>query len=218
MKVSIQKDIKKFVEKYPKFSMIPIDNTNYIKLQGVIDIVDIEGVYWDSYEISILLLKQNYPHITPKVFETTEKIKREDDWHISVNGECCLDIIHKMILLENKGIDIISFYQNKIYPFFANHAFKLKTGEYANGDYPHQFDGIKYFYENDLRLKDVDLTILLLTSITNHKLPSRNAICLCKQRKYKYCHLPIAKKLMLFGQKRLLDDLLFFKLESLQSS
>lgn len=214
MKVSIERDIERFIEKYPKFSVVSFDNTNYIKLQGVIDIVDVEGVYWDSYEISILLLKQNYPHITPKVFEVTEKIKREDDWHISVDGECCLDILHKMLLLENKGIDVISFYQNKVYPFFANHAYKLKTGDYANGDYPHQFDGIKYFYENDLGLKDINFIIVLLTSMTTNKLPSRNSICLCKQRKYKYCHLPIAEKLILFGHKRLLDDLQLFKLES----
>lgn len=213
MKANIEKDIEKFIDKYPKFSVIEFDNSNVIKLQGIIDIVDIDGMYWDSYEVSILLSKKSYPKIIPVVYEVSEKIKRENDWHISINGECCLDITHKLILLQNKGIDIISFYQNKIYSFFANHVFKLNTGEYANGDYPHQFDGIKYFYANEIGLSDSTLIIKILTNITNNKLPQKTAICICGQNRFKHCHLATVIKLIPFGKKRLLEDLLLFKLE-----
>ena len=213
MKLPIENDIKKFIEKYPKFSIVEFDNLSFIKLQGVVDIVDLSGIYWDSYQVSILLLKKGYPHIIPSVYEVSEKIKREDDWHISKDGECCLDITHKLILLQNRGIDPISFFQNKIYPFFANHTYKLKTGDYANGDYPHQFDGIKYFYQNDLGLTDANFIIQLLTYITTNKLPKRNDVCICNQKKFKHCHLPIVEKIVAFGLERLLEDLAFFKSE-----
>ncbi|WP_293875648.1 SEC-C domain-containing protein [Flavobacterium sp.] len=212
MRLKIEKDIEKFIEKYPKFSIIENDNLNYIKLQGILDIVDLNGIYWDSYEVSILLLKKGYPNIIPLVHEVSEKIKREDDWHISEKGECCLDITHKLILLQNKGIDLIPFYQNKIYPFFTNHTYKLNTGNYANGDYPHQFEGIKDFYKNDLGLTDANFIIQLLTYITTNKLPKRNDICICNQKKYKHCHLPIVEKIIAFGRERLLEDLKNFKL------
>lgn len=214
MKAGIEKDIENFINIYPKFSIIEFNNTNIVKLQGIMDIVDIEGIYWDSYEIIILLSKKNYPNIIPVVYEVSEKIKREDDWHISMTGECCLDITHKLILLQNKGIDLISFYQNKIYSFFANHVFKKHTGEYANGDYPHQFDGIKYFYKNDLGISDIGLIIKLLAHITKGRLPQKTAICICGHNKFKHCHLPTVTKLIAFGKKRLLEDLKLFKLEA----
>lgn len=213
MKVSIEKDIEKFINIYPKFSIIEFDNTKVVKLQGIMDIVDVDGIYWDSYEVSILLSKKNYPNIIPVVYEVSEKIKREDDWHISMTGECCLDITHELILLQNKGIDLVSFYQNKIYSFFANHVFKERTGDYANEDYPHQFDGIKYFYKNNLGLSDIGLIIKLLTNITKGRQPQKTSICICGQNKFKHCHLAIVTKLTVFGKKRLLEDLKLFKVE-----
>ncbi|RZK14908.1 MAG: hypothetical protein EOO43_15705, partial [Flavobacterium sp.] len=178
MKDSIKKDIESFVEKFPKFSIAKIDAENVIKLEGVVDIVDVTGVYWDSYDIYILLPIKNYPYSIPKVYEVSAKICREDDWHISIDGECCLDITHKLILLQNKGINLLKFYQQKIYSFFANHAYKLKTGTYANGDYPHQFDGILYFYHNELHITDHELIIKLLTLLSINKNPNKYARCI----------------------------------------
>lgn len=205
----LKNDIEQFIELYPMFTFN--ESVEKVELNGIIDIIDTNGSYWDSYEIRIIVPVAKYPNIIPRVVECSKKVIREDDWHISEDGECCLDITHNLILLQNKGIDLISFYKNKIYPFFANHQFKLKTGNYANGDYPHQFDGIKYFYENEIGLSDSDLIIKILTLITTNKLPQKAAICVCNQNKYKHCHLPTVTKLIRFGKQRLSQDLLFFK-------
>lgn len=207
----IQKDIDKFIQLYPQFFILRSSNER-IDLKGIIDIVDVQGNYWDNYEVKIVVPTHKYPNIIPQVYELSTKIIRESDWHISKNGECCLDITHKLLLLQKKGINLISFYQTKIYPFFTNHTYKLNTGEYADGDYPHEFEGIKIFYKNEIGLNDIELIIKILTAITQNKLPSKTAICLCGQNKFKHCHLPIVTSLIQYGMQRLKEDLLFFKI------
>jgi hypothetical protein len=210
MNKKLNNDIDTFLDKYPIFSVIEKTEV-FVCLEGKIDIIDIHGNYWDSYEIRIKVPITKYPNIIPEVYETSTKIKRENDWHISTDGTCCLDITHQLILLKNKGIDLISFYQNKIYPFFANHQYKLKKGNYANGDYPHEFEGIQYFYAESLKLTDTDLIIKILKQIITKRLPKKEAVCLCGQSKFKHCHLPTVTKLILFGQQQLKLDLLLFE-------
>jgi len=210
MNSKLQNDIRQFIELYPIFSLLKTTDEK-AELEGVIDIVDTDGNYWDSYDIKIVVLIRKYPNIIPQVYESSKKIIRENDWHISADGECCLDITHNLILLQNKGVDLISFYQKKIYPFFANHQYKLRTGNYANGDYPHLVDGIKYFYENEIGLFDFELIIKILSSILKNRLPEKLAICICGQNKYKHCHLTIVTKLIRFGKQRLSEDLILFQ-------
>jgi hypothetical protein len=209
MNSKLRNDIDQFLKLYPIFSIK--EDAEKVEFEGLIDIVDTDGNYWDNYEIRIVVPVQKYPNIVPLVYEHSTKIIREEDSHISANGECCLDITHNLILLQNKGIDLIFFYQNKIYPFFANHQYKRRTGNYAKGDYPHQFDGIKYFYENEIGLSDNELIIKILSLILKNKLPEKLTICICGQNKYKHCHLPTVTKLIHFGKERLSKDLTFFK-------
>ncbi len=209
MNRKLSKDIEAFLDMYPIFSLVK-ETEIALNLDGKIDIIDVDGNYWDSYEIRIKVPIAKYPNIIPEVYETSKKIKRENDWHISADGACCLDITHQLILLKNKGIDLISFYQNKIYPFFANHQYKLKTGNYANGDYPHEFDGIKYYYAKELHLTDTELIIKILKLITTKRLPKKESVCICSHSKFKHCHLPTVTKLTLFGQQQLRLDLLLF--------
>ncbi|WP_278020841.1 hypothetical protein [Flavobacterium ginsengisoli] len=116
MSSKLKSDIEQFVQLYPMFSLMKSDNEN-LELKGLVDIVDTFGNYWDNYEIKIVVPFHKYPNIIPLVYESSNKIDREDDWHISTDGECCLDITHNLILLQKKGIDLISFYQKKVYPF-----------------------------------------------------------------------------------------------------
>lgn len=210
MNPKLKNDIEQFVQLYPMFSVIKSDDKK-VELKGVIDIIDTDGNYWDNYDIKIVVPIYKYPNIIPQVYENSKKIIRENDWHISVDGECCLDITHNLILLQNKGVDLISFYKEKAYPFFANHQYKLRTGSYANGDYPHLFDGIKYFYENEIGLFDDEVIIKILSSILKNRLPQKLAICLCGKNKYKHCHLPTVTKLIRFGKQRLSEDLVLFQ-------
>lgn len=210
MNRKLSKDIETFIAMYSIFSLVE-ESEVALNLEGKIDIIDVDGNYWDSYEVRIKLSTFKYPNIIPEVYETSNKIKRENDWHIAADGACCLDITHQLVLLKNKGIDLISFYKNKIYPFFANHQYKLKTGSYANGDYPHEFDGIKYFYAKNIKLTDTDLIIKILKQITTNRLPKKEAVCICGQSKFKHCHLTTVTQLILFGQQQLKQDLSLFE-------
>ena len=82
---------------------------------------------WGNYDIDVFVPTINYPQVTPIVVETTKNIERSWDFHISDEGICCLSIPHKLILAKRSGINLINFYRDFIYPFFANHQFKLKT-------------------------------------------------------------------------------------------
>jgi len=213
MNRKLSKDIEAFLDTYPIFFLVK-ETQDALTLDGKIDIIDIDGNYWDSYDIRIKVPVAKYPNIIPEVYEISKKIKRENDWHIAADGACCLDITHQLILLKNKGIDLISFYQSKIYPFFANHQYKLRTGNYANGDYPHEFDGVKYYYAKEFNLIDSELIIKILKQITTNKLPKKEAMCICGQFKFKHCHLSTVTKLIQFGQHKLKMDLALFVLDS----
>lgn len=214
MNRKISNDIQALQDIYPIFFLV--DKTEVaLTLDGKIDIIDVDGNYWDSYHIRIKIPIAKYPNIIPEVYEISEKIIRENDWHISTDGACCLDITHNLLLLKNKGIDLITFYQNKIYPFFANHQYKLKTGNYANGDYPHAFEGIKYFYFKELQLTDRELIIKILKLVIAKKTPKKEAICICGQSKFKHCHLPTVTKLIQFGQQQLKVDLALFEADKI---
>lgn len=217
MNKKLSKDFEAFLDMYPIFFLVE-ETDGTLTLDATIDIIDVDGNYWDNYDIRIKVPIPKYPNIIPEVYEISKKIKRENDWHIAADGACCLDITHQLLLLKNKGIDLISFYQNKIYPFFANHQYKLKTGNYANGDYPHEFDGIKYFYAENLKLNETDLIIKILRQITTKKLPKKEAVCICGQSKFKHCHLPTVTKLILFGQQQLKLDMAFFELDKIENN
>jgi len=208
----LQREIDKFISLYPNFNERDIPSGNKA-IRGHIDIVDVKGDLWNTYEIEIIIPIEHFPYVTPLVFEISEKVERTEDWHISDKGLCCLDITHNLILLEKKGLNLISFYQEKIYPFFANHTYRIQTGIYANGDYPHEFEGVKCFYVNDLGLEDHDFTVCLLECIVSRKLPERNSLCLCGREKYKKCHMPIVERLLSFGYPQLMDDLGQFRNE-----
>ena len=140
------------------------------------------------------------------------KIDRNEDWHISEKGFCCLDIDHELEYAAKRGINIITFYQKKIYPFFANSLYKMKNGNYANEEYKHHFDGIIQFYDEKLKLKDVSVIVKILTSVKNNNIPGRNQFCVCgKDVKFKYCHLSTIDFLKSLSKDRIKKDLVGFK-------
>lgn len=207
MNQSFDKAVNNFLNLYANFTSKNENQSNIVNLEGRIDIIDINGNYWDSFDIRISIQKSNYPFIIPRVFEISKVIEREDDWHIGIDDECCLDITHNLILLQSIGIDLVTFYQTKIYSFFANYLYKKETGEYANGDYPHLFEGVKHYYDYKLGLSDTELIIKLLNCIIENKVPKRFKLCICGKKKFKNCHLNTIESLKKYGIKQLEEDL-----------
>lgn len=208
----LERNINSFLNTYPKFKYYERPKKKCSILKGVIDICDVDGNYWDSFNIEIFIEKQKYPYTVPIVKETSKKIERTDEWHISEDGFCCLDIDHELEYMSKRGMNIISFYQEKVYPFFTNAMYKMKNGDYANEEYKHHFDGVIQFYNEKLKLNNVSVITKILTSVIDNHIPGRNQFCVCgKEVKIKKCHLSSIDFLKSLPKDRLQKDLEGFK-------
>lgn len=208
----LDKDLKAFLDLYSQFIYYERPKKQCLLLKGDIDICDVDGNYWDTFEIEIYIDKVKYPYHAPIVIESSNIIERDIDWHISKKGVCCLDIDHQLEYLSKRGVNITSFYQEKIYPYFTNTLYRIKNGEYANGEYFHNFDGIIQFYKEKLQISDIQTIIKILNSILENKVPGRNNLCLCgSEKKIKKCHLEPIEFLKSLSKGRIIKDLDGFK-------
>lgn len=209
----LEKDIESFLEIYPGYSFDKRPGKKYSKIKGEIDICDTAGSYLDSFDIEIWLDNDRYPYTVPIVRECSTKIERHEDWHIDDDGCCCLDIEHELEFKAKKGIELVSFYQDSIYPFFANTIYKMNFGRYANGEYNHFFRGVVQFYSKKLLLTDNLLIVKILKAVLSNNIPGRNARpCICGQdKKFKRCHLKCFDFLQCLTRARLLKDLAGFE-------
>ena len=212
MNSQLKTDLKSFLEHFYKFELIDSKNPDAIVIVGVIDIVDEADEHWESYKIKINFNKNDYPNVIPSVFELSNKISRNWDFHISKKGECCLDISHELINQKRRGIVLTNFYKDLIYPFFANHQYLLKKGNYANGEYLHDDKGVVQFYEEEFGLTETNKIIEILKLALGKSKAERNKECpICGNPKYKKCCKPIVNKLIIYGWKQLESDLEMFK-------
>ncbi|MCF8350510.1 MAG: hypothetical protein K9H15_05040 [Bacteroidales bacterium] len=191
---------------FPKLSYIYNEKSKIWIIFGELDICDQRGNYWDTFDIEISL-PITYPYCFPLVKETSKKIIRDAEWHIDKDGYCCVDIDHRLLVLEKRGMNLLIFIKNKIYPYFANQIFKKSKNVYAADTYNHNFEGIMQFYEEDLNIKNNKLAINLLKKVINNNLPERNEICPCGKTKFKYCHFDSVEFLKCLPSHRLQKDL-----------
>lgn len=211
--LTLNKDINAFLDLYSTFKYDKRRENKFSILRGIMDICDTSGLYLGySFEIKIYIDKEKYPYCVPIVVELSKLIERDESWHINNDGVCCLDIDHKLEFLSKTGINIIAFYQEVIYPYFANTVYKMNTGKYANGEYLHNFNGVIQFYNEDLMESNSDIIISILKSILENKIPGRNSICICgSNRKFKKCHIGMINFLKSLSRERLIRDLEGFK-------
>ncbi|MGF1558978.1 MAG: hypothetical protein ACFCUL_07810 [Flavobacteriaceae bacterium] len=205
-------EIKHFLNKYFAFQIVEYPNKQYVVLEGKIDIVDDVNDYWGSFEVQIILNKNEYPHTIPVVIEKSGIIDRTIDLHISKNGICCLDIPHVLDKMKRRGIIFTNFYVEVIYPFFANYHYRKDKNEYASGDYKHGFAGVIQFYDEQHDLTDIPYIISLLEIAIGPTKPERNRICpICGKHKFKRCCGKKLMKLLSYGNERLREDLVLFR-------
>lgn len=210
-KVGLNAEIERFVGKYFYFKKVKSPKNEYLVIEGKIDIVDGADRYWDQFEVLILINKNEYPYTIPTVFEKTQKINRDWDFHISKKGECCLDIPHKLQKMKLRGIIFQEFYSEVIYPFFANFCYKESQGNYANGEYKHHIAGIAQFYKEEFNLENIELIMALIeTSINPVKYPPNQKCPFCGKPKYKNCCRKIIYQLRGYGREQLQLDLKLF--------
>ena len=206
-KSKFEKDFVAVEESFPKLSYFWNSKSKHWIVKGELDICDIEGDYWESFNI-IIGIPQSYPHCVPIVFESSKLIPRDIDWHISQEGACCIDIEHRLIAMSRKGIKINSFIREKVYPYFANQLYKLSEEKYAGKEYSHHLDGIIQYYIEDLNLISPEIIIHFLERILSNSLIGRNKKCPCGSgKKIKDCHLDEIDTIKSIGKKKIEKDL-----------
>lgn len=211
-KSKLERDIDKFCEVYTSFKYYKNYNKKNCYLIGDLDVCDLEGNYYETFRIKIYINKDGYPFTTPIVQEITEIIMRADENHIDEGGFCCLDMEHILEKESRKGINLTTFYKNKIYPFFTNYIFKKETGAYANGEYAHFFDGVVQYYKEELGIEDFKIITNIIYAVASNSIPNRNELCLCGSKlKIKQCHLIKINSLKSLSKSRLISDLINFE-------
>lgn len=209
----LEKDVRSFLDIYPSYSYNKVYGKGYSIIRGEIDICDIYGNYLDYFDIEIRLDNGGYPFSIPLIRERSTKIERHEDWHIDKEGCCCLDIDHELEYIAKKGVELVWFYQNIVYPFFSNTLYKMNFGRYSNGEYDHYFKGVEQFYSEKLLLRDNLLIIKILKAVLGNTIPGRNdKPCICGQdKKFKRCHSKCFDFLRCLSRERLLKDLAGFE-------
>ena len=184
----INKDYVDASAKYYKLNAPEIrDDLWYIS--GSIDIIDDKGKNWAAYYVDIRF-PNDYPKSPPDLIEIGNKIIRHQDWHINMDGTCCLAPRANFFLKLKNNITLLGWLECFALPFLANHIYKEKTGEYAAKEYPHGAKGIIESYREIFNLNSDTETILLLKYIIGERTMSRNDSCFCGSgKKYKKCYL-----------------------------
>lgn len=212
IKKNLNFDIDSFLNKYYSFKKVESPKVGLLALEGKISVLDKENKLWGQFEVLILIKENEYPFTTPVVIEKSEVIDRDWNFHISKEGICCLDIPHKLLKSKRRGITFEQFYRNVIYPFFANYLYKESTGNYANGEYKHHFDGIAQFYKEEFELEDFEKIIDLLETAINGIKHQPNSECpFCGSPKYKKCCRKKVYNLRGYGLNQLRIDSALFR-------
>lgn len=206
-----EKDFKIAQEFFPKLSFRTSKKSPVWQIEGIIEIQDTSHAYWGSFDVLIKVPK-SYPFCVPIVCEKSLHIKRHPDWHISDDGECCIDIGNRLKIEAKKGINILSFIRYKVYSYFANQLYKMHQEEYANGEYKHYTEGILQYYLEDLNFSSIDEIINVLNHLESKKPLDRNRFCPCgANKKIKKCHLQQIIKINSTGMNTIKNDKLLLE-------
>jgi hypothetical protein len=197
-------------EDYPKLGY----NTTFDSLHGHIDIFSDQVDYLDTFKVSIKI-PLNYPNGVPVVRELSNIIvPRGDDRHISLYGEMCLDIPHKLELLALKGLTLRYFIHEVLRPYLVNQCYYNIEGKFAGETYDHGTKGIIQFYKEDLELSCPKIILKLIEAVRRKEIYSKRAFCPCGSRKgLQYCHINQVKVLKKISRRQLdIDKIAFSEL------
>ena len=172
---------------YPKLIKLAKDG-EFWRIDGSIDVIDDEGGYWDTYEVSIFI-PPAYPKDIPILQETGKKIKRDIDWHMSSEGICCLATRAKIFHDLSGGITLLKWLDKFTHPFLANHVYRIRNKNYAHEEFSHGTKGIIEGWEKITGIQGVGSILKHLSQIIGYRTQAINRPCFCGSgKKYKRCY------------------------------
>ncbi len=180
---------------FNKLSIVEQDGEKILK--GELDIVDTNGILWDTYHIEIKG-SACYPYSFPKLFETADAFPKIVDWHVYQfdDKSCCVDVTPNEVIICKYGLNVTDYIHRFAIPYLANQTFRIREGYYLFGEYSHGILGRIEFYQSKLRAKNPIDLISMFDLIINDFNPPRTAFCpVCQKTKYRHCHKNVFKEL-----------------------
>lgn len=203
-KTVFERDFGEAADAFPKLRYTTVAKKGW-RVNGEVDICDPAGMYWGTFQIEILV-PISYPYVVPLLYEKSDHIPRDIDYHIGDDGLCCVDIDHRLLYRAKSGISIQAYLSKWVYPFFANYLYREREKKYANGEYSHRFDGVRQFYQEELHLT-ADMAVKVLQALLNKDKISRNDPCPCESGdKLKKCHVYAFEFLKTLGRTKWQSD------------
>jgi hypothetical protein len=169
---------------------------------GDLILEDEQGGFVDSYSIRIEPT-ENYPLRFPHVYETGGRLPVNVEWHMMPEGNCCIKAFPEEILLCKQGINLYSFIEKEVRPYFFNQKHREIHGFFLN-ERSHGLVGNIEFLEEIFQTKNLNVIIRGLLLIKDKREPDRVSKCFCGSGlKYRKCHREAFRKLNLFTDDEL---------------
>lgn len=201
-------DVKRVLRKYPGL------NINYqgkipVEINGNFKVIDNNGALQGDFDIRVLISK-NYPKGFHHLIETSNKIERIDDRHIDKNGNCCVEILQKTILVGQRGISVIDFFDKYVFKFFC-WQLVYEDDPLAIDEWEHYEPGTRRFYYELLGTTNNSAIRKCIEAALKGETPDRNSECICGSRKlFKHCHSSDFYELEKLGNYQLSKDIKVF--------
>lgn len=183
-------------------------NSGSPMLIGEIELIDVYGKHWDTYQVEIHC-SNDFPMRFPVLYETGGKLIRDADWHINeTDGSCCVEVLQKEIIICSHGISLMSYLTDYVKPYLFNQTHRILRGFYANGEYSHGIAGSIEFYQATLGLKQQSNILEALNLLALGSEPTRRSYCFCGSHiKYRKCHKMAFNSLKAIPKKQIEDDI-----------
>lgn len=107
-----------------------------VVLEGVFEVDGPKGLV-DAYQVRIEL-SRDFPDVPPSVFDVGERLPRDLDRHVYLNGQACLEV-WPVWLAQNPNPTVVTILNGPVRNFFLSQSVydataKWPFGEYAHGD------------------------------------------------------------------------------------
>lgn len=183
-----KRDIREAIKLYTDWKINLIEGKEI--LAGIFNVVDDEGVKWNSFSIEIHH-SEGYPYCFPLLFETGHKIPKILDWHINEIGSCCITVPITEAIACRKGLSVIGFIEKHAKSYLFNQAYRLKKGVYAKEEYLHGIYGLWEYYEELFQEKEKSKIIGYLSSLSKSEF-GKKTLCFCgRKAKFRKCHTTV---------------------------
>ncbi len=160
------------------------------------------GILIDKYTIRIIpttIYPSNFPH----VYEIGGRIIPNIDWHFYSDGHCCLKAPPEEIIICRKGINLLSFIDSIVVPYFFNQKHRETFGYFLT-ERPHGNKGIAHSLSEIVGSSDLNTLHKVLSFAKERQRVERTDTCFCGSgKKFRHCHKKAISDLVLLSDNEL---------------